>query len=73
MKKQTFETAIKQLEDIVEKLEAGDVDLEYSVSLYEQGMQLKKFCEQKLKEVELKINKIKIENGKIIKEKFKEK
>ena len=73
MKKQTFETAIKQLEDIVEKLEAGDVDLENYVSLYEQGMQLKKFCEQKLKEVELKINKIKIENGKIIKEKFKEK
>ena len=73
MKKQTFETAIKKLEDIVEKLEAGDVDLENSVSLYEQGMQLKKFCEQKLKEVELKINKIKIENGKIIKEKFKEK
>ena len=73
MKKQTFETAIKQLEDIVEKLEAGDVDLDNSVCLYEQGMQLKKFCEQKLKEVELKINKIKIENGKIIKEKFKEK
>ena len=48
MKKQTFETAIKQLEDIVEKLEAGDVDLENSVSLYEQGMQLKKFCEDEL-------------------------
>ena len=71
-KKQTFESSIKKLEEIVEKLESGEIDLEQSVLLYEEGMKLKSFCQQKLKEVELKIKTIKLENGKINKEKFKE-
>lgn len=71
MKKKSFETSIKELEDIVEKLESGDISLEDSVELYEKGIHLKKYCEEKLKEVELKINKIKSDNGKIKKEEFR--
>ena len=37
-KKKSFEAAINELEDIVNKLESGDVDLEDSVSLYERGI-----------------------------------
>ena len=48
------------------------MSLEESVSLYEKGIELKKFCEAKLKEVELKIKKINTKNGKIIKDNFEE-
>ena len=44
-----FEESLKKLEIIVDKLESGDVDLENSVKLYEEGMQLKQNCEEKLK------------------------
>ena len=43
---------LKKLESIVEKLENGEVDLEESVKLYEEGMSLKKACEEKLKSIE---------------------
>ena len=38
----TFEESLKQLENIVEQLESGEIDLEKSVKLYEKGMLLKK-------------------------------
>tara|TARA_Y100000590_G_scaffold422195_1_gene526622 strand:+ start:22 stop:249 length:228 start_codon:yes stop_codon:yes gene_type:complete len=66
----SFEESLKKLEDIVDKLDSGEIDLEKSVELYENGMKLKKICEEKLKKVELQIKKIKIENNKIIKEDF---
>ena len=71
-KELSFEDSLKQLEIIVEQLESGDVDLEKSVKLYEQGMLLKKNCEEKLKQVETQIKKIKLENNKIKKEEFSE-
>ena len=64
-KELSFEENLKELEEIVEKLESGDIDLEKSVKLYEQGMILKKNCENKLKKVEMQIKKIKLENNKI--------
>ena len=70
-KELSFEESIKMLEDIVEHLESGDIDLEKSVELYEKGMNLKKICEEKLKKVENQIKKIKVENNKIQKENFK--
>ena len=66
----SFEDSLKKLEDIVEQLESGDVDLDKSVELYEKGMNLKKICEEKLKKVELQIKQIKIENNKISKKEF---
>jgi exodeoxyribonuclease VII small subunit len=66
----TFEENLKKLEDVVDQLESGEVDLEKSVELYEKGMGLKNICEEKLKKVELQIKKIKIENNKLKKENF---
>ena len=48
----TFETALAELEAITEKLEDGKESLETSMQLYEYGLKLKEFCEQKLKEAE---------------------
>ena len=49
MKKNTnnlsFEDSLKKLEDIVDQLDSGEVDLEKSVELYEKGMDLKIICE----------------------------
>ena len=70
LKNSSFEENLKKLEDIVEQLESGDIDLEKSVELYEKGMILKNTCEEKLKKVELQIKKIKIQNNKITKEDF---
>ncbi len=69
-KKLTFEENLKKLEDIVEQLESGEINLEKSVELYEKGMILKNNCQEKLKKVEIQIKKIKIENNKIKKEDF---
>jgi exodeoxyribonuclease VII small subunit len=66
----TFEENLKKLEDIVEQLESGEMDLERSVELYEKGMILKNNCEEKLKKVEIQIKKIKIENNQVKKEDF---
>ncbi len=54
----SFETALAQLEQIVHKLEAGDVPLEDSIRIYERGAALKAHCEKKLKEAELKVERI---------------
>jgi exodeoxyribonuclease VII small subunit len=53
-----FESALKELEDIVGRLEQGEVDLEDSISLYERGQALKAHCEKKLKAAEGRLEKI---------------
>ena len=68
----TFEENLKKLEDIVDQLESGEIDLEKSVELYEKGIILKNNCEEKLKKVEMQIKKIKLQNKKIIEDTFKE-
>ena len=54
----SFEEALAALEDVVGRLERGDVPLEQSITLYERGDALKKRCEDKLREAELKVEKI---------------
>jgi exodeoxyribonuclease VII small subunit len=51
----SFEEAMRALEEVVGKLERGDVPLEESITLYERGAELKKRCEAKLKEAEEKV------------------
>lgn len=53
-----FEDALKGLEDIVSKLEGGDLDLEESIKLFENGVALAKSCQQKLDVAEKKIEKL---------------
>ncbi|MDE1937491.1 MAG: exodeoxyribonuclease VII small subunit [Alphaproteobacteria bacterium] len=54
----SFETALKELEGIVSRLEQGQVDLEDSIALYERGQALKARCESKLKAAESRLEKI---------------
>jgi len=51
----TFEAALEDLEHVVEQLESGELSLEESLSAFEKGVGLVKFCNQKLNEVERKI------------------
>jgi exodeoxyribonuclease VII small subunit len=54
----SFEAAMAELEHVVGRLEQGDVPLEDSIKLYERGADLKKRCEEKLKEAEEKVSQI---------------
>ncbi len=55
MAKERFEDALKKLEKIVSKLEEGDIPLEESLKLFEEGIRLSRFCNQKLDEAEKKV------------------
>ena len=55
MPKKTFEQSIKQLEEIVHEMERGDLSLEKAMKKFEEGIQLSKFCSEKLDETEKKI------------------
>ena len=54
----SFEDALRELEDIVRKLESGDLSLDDSIALYERGAALKKHCEAKIKAAEEKVSQI---------------
>ena len=54
----SFEEAIAELEKIVERLERGQVPLAESIAIYERGAALKKRCEQLLRQAEMRIEKI---------------
>jgi exodeoxyribonuclease VII small subunit len=53
--KKTFEQSLKQLEDIVAELESGDLPLEVALKKFEDGMELSRFCSQKLEETERRV------------------
>ena len=55
VKAEKFEMSLKKLEDIVHKLEEGDLSLEDSIKSFEEGMKLVKTCETRLNEVQKKI------------------
>lgn len=54
----TFEEALAELEKIVSKLESGKESLESAINDYEYGNALREYCEKRLKEAKLKIDKI---------------
>jgi exodeoxyribonuclease VII small subunit len=56
MAKKTFEQSLKQLEQIVRELESGDLPLELALKKFEEGVELSKFCSQKLEETERRIS-----------------
>ncbi len=55
MAKKTFEMAMKQLEQIVHELETGDLPLEKAIKKFEEGIQISKYCSEKLDESEKRI------------------
>ena len=57
--KLSFETALAKLETIVDSMESGEVPLAELLAKYEEGSKLLKVCENRLKDAELKIEKLK--------------
>ncbi|MCS7219923.1 MAG: exodeoxyribonuclease VII small subunit [Anaerolineae bacterium] len=69
----TFEEAYAQLEATVRQLEAGNLSLEKSLSLYERGMELAKLCAEQLDQAELRVRRlIPSPTGELTTEPFKE-
>ena len=66
-----FENALERLEEIAQLLESEDTPLEDSIKLFEEGIDLKEFCEEKLKSAKLKIDKIIKSNKVLYSEDFK--
>lgn len=56
----SFEEALRGLEDIVSRLERGDVALEESITLYERGAALKKHCEARLSAAQMRVEAIRL-------------
>ncbi len=69
-----FESAMKRLEQIVQMLENGNLPLEESLKVFEEGMKLVKFCSSKLEEAERKVSILVQEsNGEYVQMPFSEK
>ena len=64
-KEETFEDSLKRLQEISDLLEDGEIGLDESIKLYEEGIKLSKICYNKLEAAELKITELKkqFENG----------
>lgn len=58
MEKMTFETAIAELEKIVEEMEKGNLSLERSLELYEKGVKYTAFCKNELTKAQLKLEEL---------------
>ena len=54
-KPKDFETALQRLEEIVRKLDSGDLPLASLLEVYEEGVTLSRFCQTKLEEAERKV------------------
>ncbi|MDD5204432.1 MAG: exodeoxyribonuclease VII small subunit [Desulfobacterales bacterium] len=63
MEEKKFETAMERLESIVQSLESGDLSLDESLKVFEEGMQLVQFCTKKLDEAERKVSILMKESG----------
>jgi len=66
----TFESALEKLEVHVRTLEQGELTLNESLHIFEDGMKLAKFCGKKLNEAEHKIEILLEKNGELVKEPF---
>ncbi|GEK33982.1 exodeoxyribonuclease VII small subunit [Kurthia sibirica] len=62
-KKQNFADSISQLEEIVMKLEKGEVPLEAAIELYQDGMKLSQYCHEQLEHAEKQLVTIMDDHG----------
>ena len=59
----SFEAALKELEQIVDRLEHGEAPLEESIGLYQRGAALKAHCEKRLEAARLRVEQIVVGSG----------
>jgi len=70
-KNKTFEDSMSELEEIVQKLEKGDLPLEESIEYFQRGIELSRECTKKLDEIEKRITVlIENEDGELVEEPF---
>ncbi len=69
-KENSFEKALLRLDEIAEKLEQGNSSLEESLSLFEEGIKLTRFCSQKLEEAKKKVEILVKKDDKLVPEIF---
>ena len=72
MAKKTFENALTKLDEITEELEQGDLGLDNSLKKFEEGVQLVKFCNEKLEEARSQVDLLLKKNDKLIAVPFSE-
>jgi len=73
MAEKKFEAALARLEEIVRSLESGELGLEQSLKLFEEGVKLARICNARLEEAERKVEVLlKDKNGKVIAKPFEE-
>lgn len=71
-KSKSFEQALLELEKIVDALENGDISLDDSIEMFQKGMQLSKYCSNRLDEFEKKITVlVENQNGELSEEEFR--
>ena len=58
LEKMTFEDAMKELENLVDSLDKGDISLDEAIGAYDRGSQLKDHCQKKLNEAKMKVETI---------------
>ncbi len=58
MQEMTFETAFAELNEVVQQLEAGELNLEDMIALYERGQKLAAYCQVQLDQAELHVTKL---------------
>ena len=58
LEKLTFEKAMKELEELVDSLDKGDISLDEAIAAYDRGSQLKDYCQKKLQEAKMKVETI---------------
>ena len=61
----SYEDSLGRLEEIVQRLESGQLSLDESLRLFEEGTRLTKVCQKRLTEAELRIEKLVGEGGKV--------
>lgn len=58
MENMTFEQALQRIDEIVKSLESNQTSLDNSVALFQEGIELSKYCSNKLENIEQKVSKI---------------
>ena len=66
-KKPTFEEALKRLDHIVERMEQGDLPLDESLALFQEGIELSRICTRQLNVADERVRKlVRVENGRFV-------
>jgi exodeoxyribonuclease VII small subunit len=66
----SFEEAMKQLEAVVAKLDSGDYSLEESITLFQRGVELSRYCSSRLEDIEKRVRILTDNNGRMVESDF---